>query len=180
MLLHVWQCWRTSLFVNEALLQQTMERNIIPFDDYKERSYCTRAHIILPFKIMSSTNTGLGRQDSGVVLSQHAVVSRPALHVNLLLSHHAWLSLSAQQAPQLHWLMFVFTAWTYTRSVVQIHVCCFYVSYLVVQVPGLIVFFCALPAKDGLVVYLDELPFRTVTEMSKKTAEANDTIRAGQ
>lgn len=46
------------------------------------------------------------------------------------------------------------------------------ISYLVVQVPGLIVFLCALPAKDGLVVYLDELPFRTVAEVSEKAAEA--------
>lgn len=42
--------------------------------------------------------------------------------------------------------------------------------YLVVQVPGLIVFLCAFPAEDGLVVYLDELPFGTVAKVSKKAA----------
>lgn len=41
------------------------------------------------------------------------------------------------------------------------------------QVPGLIVFLRAFPAIDGLVVYLDELPFRTVAEVAKKSAEAN-------
>lgn len=40
--------------------------------------------------------------------------------------------------------------------------------YLVVQVPGLIVLLCAFPVEDGLVVYLDELPFRTVAEVAKK------------
>lgn len=52
-----------------------------------------------------------------------------------------------------------------------------YFSYLVVQVPGLIVFLCAFPAIDGLVVYLDELPFRTVAEVSKKAADANDKLQ---
>lgn len=50
--------------------------------------------------------------------------------------------------------------------------CCF--SYLVVQVPGLVVFLCAFSAINRLVVYLDELPFRTVAEVSKKSA--NDTV----
>lgn len=48
--------------------------------------------------------------------------------------------------------------------------------YLVVQVPGLIVFLCALPAIYRLVVYFDELPFRTVAEVSKKAAEANEKL----
>lgn len=56
-------------------------------------------HIILPFKVMSSTNAGLGREDSGVVPSQHAVVSGSALHVDLLLSHHARLALSQRGEP---------------------------------------------------------------------------------
>lgn len=43
--------------------------------------------------------------------------------------------------------------------------------HLVVQVPSLVVLLHALPAEDGLVVYLDELPLRAVTEMSKKAAE---------
>lgn len=47
--------------------------------------------------------------------------------------------------------------------------------YLVVEVPGLIVLLCALPAEDGLVVYLDKLPLRAVAEVSKKAAEANMT-----
>lgn len=42
--------------------------------------------------------------------------------------------------------------------------------HLVVQVPRLVVLLRALPAEDGLVVYLDELPLRAVTEMSKKAA----------
>lgn len=60
-----------------------------------------------------------------------------------------------------------------------LHVCdswCFRFSYLVVQVPGLIVLFCAFPVIDGLVVYLDELPFRAVAEVSKKAAEANNEL----
>lgn len=44
------------------------------------------------------------------------------------------------------------------------------------QVPGLIVFLCAFPTEDGLIVYLDELPFRTVAEVSKKAAEENDKL----
>lgn len=40
--------------------------------------------------------------------------------------------------------------------------------YLVVQVPGLIVFLCALPAVEGLVIDLYELPLGAVTEMAKK------------
>lgn len=43
--------------------------------------------------------------------------------------------------------------------------------YLVVQVPGLIVLLCAFPAEDGLVVYLDELPFRAVAKVSKKAGD---------
>lgn len=43
-------------------------------------------------------------------------------------------------------------------------------SYLVVQVPGLVVFLRALPAEDGLVVDLDQLPFRAVAEVPKKAA----------
>lgn len=39
---------------------------------------------------------------------------------------------------------------------------------LVVQVPGLIVFLCALPAVEGLVIDLYELPLGAVTKMAKK------------
>lgn len=41
----------------------------------------------------------------------------------------------------------------------------------------MIVFFCAVPAIDGLVVYLDELPFRAVAEVSKKAAKTNDKLQ---
>lgn len=53
----------------------------------------------------------------------------------------------------------------------------FHFSDLVVQVPGLIVLLGAFPAIDGLVVDLDELPFRTVAKVSKKAAEANDKLQ---
>ena len=49
-------------------------------------------------------------------------------------------------------------------------------SHLVVQVPSLIVLLRAFLAEDGLVVDLDELPFRTVAEVSKKSTQANNTI----
>lgn len=71
----------------------------------------------------------------------------------------------------------IFLVMARTLTVVHVHVCkafCLGFPYLVVQVPGLIVFLCAFPAIDGLVVYLDELPFRTVAEVSKKAAEASD------
>jgi len=123
-----------------------------------------REHIILPFKIMSSTNTGLSWKDFGVVLSQHAVVSRPALHVNLFLPHHTRLTLLTQQAPQTLWLLLL------VMATVHIPVWNVYASHLVVKVPGLIVFLCAFPAKNWLVVNLDELPFRTMTEVSKEAA----------
>ena len=45
------------------------------------------------------------------------------------------------------------------------------------QVPCLIVLLRAFLAEDGSVVYLDELPFRTVAEVSKETTQANNTIR---
>lgn len=125
-------------------------------------------HAILPFKIMSSANTGLGWEDSGVVPSQHAVVSRSALHVNLFLSHHTRLALLAQQEPELQWVLIISMA--YTCHCYMCRMWCFHFSYLVVQVPGLIVFLCAFPAIYGLVVYLDELPFRTVAEVAKKAA----------
>ena len=54
---------------------------------------------------MSSANARLGREDPGVVPSQHAVASRPPLHVNLLLSHYAGLTLVAQQEPFMFLLM---------------------------------------------------------------------------
>ena len=40
--------------------------------------------------------------------------------------------------------------------------------YLVVEVPGLVVLFRTQPVEDGLVVDLDELPFRPVAEVSEK------------
>lgn len=42
--------------------------------------------------------------------------------------------------------------------------------YLVVQVPGLVVFLGALPAVEGLVIDLYELPLGAVTEMAEKAA----------
>lgn len=39
------------------------------------------------------------------------------------------------------------------------------------QVPCLIVFLSAFPAEDRLVVDLDELPLRTVAEVTEKAAE---------
>lgn len=43
--------------------------------------------------------------------------------------------------------------------------------------PGLIVFLGTFPVIDGLVVYLDELPFRTVAEVAKKANDKdNDAI----
>ena len=36
------------------------------------------------------------------------------------------------------------------------------------KVPGLVVLFSTQPVEDGLVVYLDELPFRPVAEVSEK------------
>lgn len=47
----------------------------------------------LPFKIKGCAETRLGGIDPGIVLGQHAAVPRPALHVNLLLAHHAQLVL---------------------------------------------------------------------------------------
>lgn len=44
------------------------------------------------------------------------------------------------------------------------------------QVPGLVVFLCAFPVEDGLVVDLDELPFRTVAEVAKKAADKDDDV----
>lgn len=44
------------------------------------------------------------------------------------------------------------------------------------QVPGLIVLLYAFPAEDGLVVYLDELPFRAVAEVSEKTTETSNKL----
>lgn len=113
---------------------------------------------------MSPANTGLGRQDSRVVLSQHAVVSGPALHVNLLLSHYARLALYAREMGEKHFQ----STNTNTGSTFMHGMDLDF--YLVVQVPGLIVFLCAFPAEDGLVVYLDELPFGTVAKVSKKAA----------
>lgn len=46
-------------------------------------------------------------------------------------------------------------------------------AYLVVQVPPLIVLLRALPAEDGLVVNLNELPLGAVAEVSKKAAKAD-------
>lgn len=50
----------------------------------------------------------------------------------------------------------------------------YFCVYLVVQVPGLIVFLCAFPVEDGLVVYFDELPVRTVAEVAKKANDKNN------
>lgn len=44
----------------------------------------------------------------------------------------------------------------------------------------MIVFLCAFPAENGLVVDLDELPFRTMAEVSKKAAEVNDNVSKRQ
>lgn len=85
---HRWQQWGSSTDNGENNLYnppppQTMNKEL----QNKETEFFS------PFKVMSAANTGLSRQDSGVVFSQHAVVPRPALHVNLFLTHHARLPL---------------------------------------------------------------------------------------
>lgn len=141
-----------------------MERNIIPLNDYEERSHWTKTFIFLPFKIMSTAYTGFRRKDSGVVPSQHAVVSSPAFHVNLFLTHHTRLTLC--------WHNRAVSKWFYTETfqAVQQEI------HLVVEVPRLVVFLCTLPTEDGFVVYLDELPLWAVAEMSKKAAKAKDNL----
>lgn len=47
-------------------------------------------------------------------------------------------------------------------------------SDLVVQVPRLIVLLRALPAEDGPVVYLDELPLGAMAEVAKETEKAEE------
>lgn len=42
-------------------------------------------------------------------------------------------------------------------------------EYLIVQMPGLVVIFITPPAEDRLVVHLDQLPFRTETEVPKNS-----------
>lgn len=42
-------------------------------------------------------------------------------------------------------------------------------EYLIVQMPGLVVIFVTPLAEDRLVVHLDQLPFRTETEVSKNS-----------
>lgn len=43
----------------------------------------------------------------------------------------------------------------------------------------MVVFLGALPAEDGFVVYLDELPLRAVAEMSKEAAKAKKDLLKG-
>ena len=47
----------------------------------------------LPLKVVGSAGAGLRGVDPGVVLGQHAAVTRPPLHVHLLLPHHTRLGL---------------------------------------------------------------------------------------
>lgn len=123
-----------------------------------------------PFEIIGVAGTRLWGVDPGIILSQHATVARPPLHILLLLTHHTLLFLfhikkivfglfksvnfNSRQFFKEH-------AWTGMQE---------YFCYFVVQGPCLIVTVHASPAKKTLVVNLDQLPLWTVAEVSKKTA----------
>lgn len=139
----------------------------------------------LPFKIISCAEARLWGIDPWIVLGQHATVAWPALHIDLLLTHHTQLSLSNTEKVErrnehggrkisVHTLSecTVFTVTTDRRAALEVgnkSVIFNIPGYLVVQVPRLIISIHASPAKEALVVDLDQLPLWPMAEVSKET-----------